>query len=74
MSGLNWGDESADVGLNDPQITKKQAITAYGDLVEDADYLIYRLEEVIELINQGSTHMACAKLLADISALKARAS
>lgn len=41
--------------------------------LEDADiaYLIGRLERVVELLNAGETHMAIAKLLADISALKA---
>ena len=37
---------------------------------EDIEYLISRLERVIELINAGEGHMAVAKLLADIAALK----
>ena len=38
---------------------------------DNIKYLINRLERVIELINSGDYHMAVAKLLADISALKA---
>ena len=34
-------------------------------------YLIARLERVIELIESGDKHMAVAKILADISALRA---
>ncbi len=37
---------------------------------EDIKYLIGRLERVRDLINSGEHHMAVAKLLADISALK----
>jgi hypothetical protein len=37
---------------------------------EDIQYLIGRLERVIELIDTDEKHMAVAKLLADISALK----
>lgn len=36
----------------------------------DVEYLITRLERVVELLNAGETHMAIAKLLADISALR----
>ncbi len=37
---------------------------------ETAEYLISRLERVIELIRAKEYHMATTKLLADISALK----
>jgi hypothetical protein len=37
--------------------------------IQDAKYLVKRLEQVISLINAGENHMAVAKLLADISAL-----
>jgi hypothetical protein len=37
---------------------------------EDVKYLIARLERVVELLKAGETHMAMAKLLADIAALK----
>ena len=40
---------------------------------ENAKYLIERLEAVISLIRSGEHHMAVAKLLADISALKVMA-
>jgi len=36
----------------------------------DIEYLIDRLEQVIGLIKAGENHMAIAKLLADISALR----
>ena len=36
----------------------------------DIRYLIKRLQAVIKLINAKEPHMAVAKLLADISALK----
>ena len=36
----------------------------------EATYLIDRLEQVIDLLNAGEVHMAIAKLLADISALR----
>lgn len=43
------------------------------ELLDDADivYLTGRLERVVELLKAGETHMAMAKLLADIAALKA---
>ena len=37
---------------------------------EDTQYLVNRLEQCVEYINDGNHHMAVAKLLADISALK----
>ena len=37
---------------------------------DDVEYLVTRLERVIDLLNAGQTHMAVAKLLADISALR----
>ena len=37
---------------------------------ESIKYLIDRLYQVIDLIEDGHRHMAIAKLLADISALK----
>ena len=37
---------------------------------EDVQYLLTRLERILELVNDGSHHMAAAKLMADISALK----
>jgi len=37
--------------------------------VNDVNYLISRLEQIKEHINDGNYHMASAKLLADISAL-----
>lgn len=36
----------------------------------DIEVMIRRLERVIELINADEPHMAVAKLLADIAALK----
>ena len=36
----------------------------------EAAYLISRLERVVDLLDKGEVHMATAKLLADISALK----
>ena len=36
----------------------------------DVRHLVKRLERTVELINEGEHHMAAAKLLADISALK----
>lgn len=39
--------------------------------IKDDEYMIERYERIIELINNGEPHMAVAKLLADISALKA---
>jgi hypothetical protein len=43
-------------------------------LSQDVEYLIKRLKRVVELLNAGEVHMAIAKLLADISALKTPAS
>jgi len=45
--------------------------SALNDLlcVNDVNYLISRLEQIKEHINNGNYHMASAKLLADISAL-----
>lgn len=37
---------------------------------EDIDYLVGRLERTVELLLAGEVHMAVAKLLADIGALK----
>jgi len=33
-------------------------------------YLIGRMERILELVNEGNNHMAAAKLMADIAALK----
>ena len=37
---------------------------------EEARYLISRLERIKELIEDGNYHMAIAKILADLSALR----
>ena len=37
---------------------------------ESVQYLISRLERVLDLVNEGNNHMAAAKLMADIAALK----
>lgn len=38
----------------------------------DIEYLIARLERIKELVDAKENHMAAVKILADISALKAR--